>query len=95
MKAERDRLAKDGLSPQGILGRAAAAAQDQGADKKAAEADDDDDEDASEHGRGRSLPEDGRPLRETLRVLDDAIDLGQDHEYWASDHAPLTIASKG
>ncbi len=35
------------------------------------------------------------PLREALRVVDDAIDLGHDHEYWASDHAPLTVAAKG
>jgi carboxyl-terminal processing protease len=34
-------------------------------------------------------------LREALRVVNDAIDLGRDHEYWASDHAPLTVAGKG
>ena len=34
-------------------------------------------------------------LREALRVVDDAIELGRDHEYWASDHAPLTAAAKG
>ncbi|HXQ81892.1 MAG TPA: carboxy terminal-processing peptidase [Opitutaceae bacterium] len=34
-------------------------------------------------------------LREALRVVDDAIALGRDHEYWASDHAPLTVAAKG
>lgn len=34
-------------------------------------------------------------LREALRIVDDAIVLGRDHEYWASDHAPLTVASKG
>ncbi len=33
-------------------------------------------------------------LRETLRILDDAIDLGKNPGYWASDHAPLTIADK-
>ena len=31
-------------------------------------------------------------LRESLRVLDDAIALGQNQQYWASNHAPLTIA---
>lgn len=30
-------------------------------------------------------------LRETLRVLTDAIGLGQNHEFWASNHAPLTV----
>lgn len=34
-------------------------------------------------------------LRETFRILDDAIDLGRKGEYWASNHAPLTIVSKG
>jgi len=34
-------------------------------------------------------------LRETLRIVEDAIDLGSDHQYWVSDHAPLTVASKG
>lgn len=32
-------------------------------------------------------------LRETLRILNDAIDLGRNHEYWASNHAPLTVAA--
>ena len=34
-------------------------------------------------------------LREALRVVNDAIDMGRDHDYWASDHAPLTVAGKG
>jgi carboxyl-terminal processing protease len=34
-------------------------------------------------------------LREALRVVDDAIELGHDHEYWASNHAPLTAVAKG
>ena len=29
-------------------------------------------------------------LRESLRVVNDAVGLGQDHQYWASNHAPLT-----
>lgn len=32
-------------------------------------------------------------LREALRVLGDAITLGQNRTYWASDHAPLTVAA--
>jgi len=35
------------------------------------------------------------PLREALRVVDDAIELSHDHEYWASNHAPLTVVAKG
>jgi carboxyl-terminal processing protease len=33
-------------------------------------------------------------LREALRVVDDAIQLGRNREYWASNHAPLTAAAK-
>ncbi len=33
------------------------------------------------------------PLRETFRVLEDAITLGRKHEYWVSDHPPLTVAA--
>ena len=34
-------------------------------------------------------------LRESLRVVGDAIELGRNHEYWASNHAPLTAVAKG
>ncbi len=34
-------------------------------------------------------------LRETLRVLIDAIALGQNHDFWASNRPPLTAVSKG
>jgi carboxyl-terminal processing protease len=34
-------------------------------------------------------------LRESLRVVDDAIELGRDHDHWASNHAPLTAVAKG
>jgi len=64
--------------------------------KKDAGADDDDDSELS------SLADDGYGkfdihLRETLRVLSDAIDLGRKPEGWAGDHAPLTaqVATKG
>ena len=30
-------------------------------------------------------------LRESLRILDDAINLGANHDTWVSNHAPLTI----
>jgi hypothetical protein len=32
-------------------------------------------------------------LRETFRILNDAIDLGSNKEYWARQHAPLTVAA--
>jgi carboxyl-terminal processing protease len=59
------------------------------------QADDDDDEDVLSTDDNEPYAKVDVPLRETLRVLDDAIDLGRDHQYWASDHAPLTITSKG
>ena len=51
----------------------------------------DDDDDASADAYGKV----DVSLREALRVVDDAINLGRDREYWASDHAPLTAAAKG
>jgi carboxyl-terminal processing protease len=51
--------------------------------------DDDDDAGADTYGKVDVS------LREALRVVDDAINLGQDRDYWASDHAPLTASSKG
>jgi carboxyl-terminal processing protease len=33
-------------------------------------------------------------LREALRVVDDAIELGRNRAYWASNHAPLTATAK-
>jgi carboxyl-terminal processing protease len=32
-------------------------------------------------------------LRETLRVVEDAIELGRNRSFWAGNHAPLTVAS--
>lgn len=36
-------------------------------------------------------------LREALRIVNDAVELGRKHELWANDHAPLTaaVAAKG
>lgn len=36
------------------------------------------------------------PLRESLRVLNDVVDMGEDRHYWASNHPPLTaLVPKG
>ena len=32
-------------------------------------------------------------LRETVRILEDAIELGRNRSFWAGNHAPLTVAS--
>ena len=64
-----------------------AAPKDPDADDEAADVEDDANADA--YGKVDV------PLREALRVVDDAIELGHDHEYWASNHAPLTAVGKG
>lgn len=59
--------------------------------KKADSTDDDDDSELSTDSEDSYGKVDVH-LRETLRVLNDAISLGQNHQYWASNHAPLTLA---
>jgi len=59
---------------------------------------DDDDSDSEDLEEDQSIDAYGKvdvSLREALRVVDDAIELGRDHAYWASNHAPLTVTSKG
>jgi carboxyl-terminal processing protease len=74
-----------------------APAASKAADAKASAAKDDDDDldspdaDANADTYGKV----DVSLREALRVVDDAILMGRDREYWASDHAPLTVSSKG
>jgi carboxyl-terminal processing protease len=57
-------------------------------EKKPADSDDDDTELSSinEEGFGKFNVH----LRETMRILTDAIDLGAKPSGWAGDHAPLT-----
>ena len=61
------------------------------------DADSDDSDDASSLSTDDDSPYPSMDvhLRETLRILGDAIDLGRDRQYWASNHPPLTIDSKG
>jgi carboxyl-terminal processing protease len=66
--------------------------------KGSAVKDDDDDSDSEDIGDDANADAYGKvdvSLREALRVVDDAIELGRDHVYWASNHAPLTAAAKG
>jgi carboxyl-terminal processing protease len=68
------------------------------APKKADAKDGDDDDsdladDADDNGDTYGKVDVG--LREALRVVDDAIELGRNHDYWASNHAPLTPDNKG
>jgi carboxyl-terminal processing protease len=89
------RCSRRTTSLQGVQARPAAAPEDRRAQAARARAiappndeneavDDDDDASADAYGKVDVS------LREALRVVDDAIELGRDHEYWASDHAPLT-----
>ena len=92
-KSKRDQLAKDDypfkefrlgppLPPRVVAPKAPGSGDDE---------DDADDDDANADAYGKV----DVSLREALRVVDDAIDLGHDREYWASDHAPLTASTKG
>lgn len=62
------------------------------APKKAGDADSEDDETELSTDENESYAKVDVHLRETLRVLQDALALGQNQEYWASNHAPLTVA---
>ena len=100
IKEERERLAKDDYPykefrlgpplPARIAAPKAADAKDGSADPE--------DDDSDDFGDDVSADAYGKvdvSLREALRVVGDAIELGRNHQYWASDHAPLTVASKG
>jgi len=106
-KAERDRLAKaDYAFKEFRLGpplppKIAApkpAPKDADAAKKGEPGDpgaDDDVADLEEDANADAYGKVDVSLRETLRVVEDAIELGNNHEYWASNHAPLTAVAKG
>jgi len=106
-KAERDRLAKaDYAFKEFRLGpplppKIAApkpAPKDADAAKKGEPGDpgaDDDVADLEEDTNADAYGKVDVSLRETLRVVEDAIELGNNHEYWASNHAPLTAVAKG
>jgi carboxyl-terminal processing protease len=107
-KAERDRLAKEDypfkefrlgppLPPK--IAAPKPAPKDADAAKKGAPGDQGGDEgdvaDLDEDPNADAYGKVDVSLRETLRVVEDAIELGNNHEYWASNHAPLTAVAKG
>jgi carboxyl-terminal processing protease len=63
--------------------------------KDRADEDDDGLADAEEDENAETYGKVDVGLRESLRVLDDAIEMGRDHDHWASNHAPLTVVAKG
>jgi carboxyl-terminal processing protease len=100
-KTEREQLAKDDypfrefrLGP--ALPPKIVATKTPDATKAGAAKDDDTDlEDPDDDANADAYGKVDVSLREAMRVVDDAIELGRNHEYWASDHAPLTAAAKG
>lgn len=62
------------------------------APKKSDDADGADDEDELSTDENESYAKVDVHLRESLRVLNDALKLGENRQYWASNHAPLTVA---
>ncbi len=86
MKAEKDRLAKNDYTFKPIyLGPPPVPKI------KAPKKDSDDDDDVDDAEENETYVKMDVHLRETLRVLNDAIILGRNRELWASTHAPLTV----
>jgi carboxyl-terminal processing protease len=94
MNAERTKLAKNDFPlTEFRLAPPTPAALKAPPKKDDASPDGDDDELSTD--QDESYPKADVHLREALRVLNDAIDLGSNHEYWVSNHAPITAAVKG
>ena len=86
MKAEKDRLAKNDYAFKPIyLGPPPVPKI------KAPKKGGDDDDDLEDFEENETYVKMDVHLRETLRVLNDAIILGRNRDLWASNHAPLTV----
>ncbi|MBL9199644.1 MAG: carboxy terminal-processing peptidase [Opitutaceae bacterium] len=88
MKAEKERIAQGDYPFKTFYLGAPPAKKIKAAKKDSDEDEDDDDENET------YLKADVH-LREALRVLSDAIELGRNRERWVSNHAPLTARSGG
>ena len=95
MTAEKDRIAKADFPFQEILLAPKIPSNLKAARKDATGGAGDDGGESDELGtdQDETFVKADVDLRETLRILDDAVDLGRNHEYWASNHAPLTVAA--
>jgi carboxyl-terminal processing protease len=95
MNAEKSVIAKGDFPYQEILLAPRVPSNLKAAKKDAASGSDDDDQDSDELGtdQDETYVKADVHLRETLRILNDAVDLGRNHEYWAANHAPLTVAA--
>lgn len=104
LKVERDRLAKADdypykefwvtPPPPALLSTVRKPSGPGSGETQSGDSDDDDDDDFGLSDKPGYPPMDV-PLRETLRVLRDAINLGHNRQYWASNHPPLTVADQG
>ena len=93
IKAERDRLTKaDFPSTEFRLGPVAPRIKPVSDDDGGAPGDDEDDVLGIDEDNETFAKMDVH-LRETMRILGDAIALGGNRANWVSDHAPLTVAS--
>ncbi len=88
MKAEKEQLAKQDF-PFREFRLGPPPAPKVKAAKKAGDTDDEDDDSELSTDDDTYAKVDVH-LRESLRVLDDAVALGRNQEYWAANHAPLT-----
>jgi len=89
MKAEKETLAKNDFHYREFRLGPPPAPKIKAA-KKTDDSDLTDDEDELSTDENETVAKVDVHLRETLRVLNDALVLGQNRQYWASNHPPLT-----
>lgn len=94
MKQERERLAKNDFSFNEVRLSPAPPPRIK-APKKTGDNNDPADDDDFDPDENESYPKADVHLREALRVVSDAIALGQNRELWASTRLPLTASGKG
>jgi carboxyl-terminal processing protease len=92
IKAEKERLAKDDFPFREFrLGPPPPPKIKAPKKSDAADGDSSDDDSELSTDENESYGKVDVHLRESLRVVSDAVVLGQNRQYWASDHAPLTL----
>lgn len=89
MKSEREKLAK-GNYPSKEFTIVPPLPKPEKAEKKSAEDDEDEDEDMLSTDDDSTASRVDIPLRESLRVMADAISLSRNSQYWINGAAPLT-----
>ncbi len=95
MNAERERLAKNDYPFEQFRLGPPPPPKIKPVKKEKDPGDEDDDDDSLSTDENDTYTKVDVHLRESLRVVLDAIKLGQNHDTWVSDHAPITAATKG